>query len=276
MSSGRKELSVADADRLLASLAGAKALGREVADLQFPPGMKWRSADARGVVFRNLDWPGPGIKGGLFGRGHIQDCRFEKVNLDSLRCRKVDFVDCRFDSVTFGEHYFGNLNDCSFLKCTFIKCRLDAVGFVQSTFRACRFDGIRGERTRWRECLLEDVRFSGKLTKASFIDNDLRQVDLSAVEMLDCDILGGKQEDLRLPDEPRNFAVDPKVMLAAEEQLRSKLSAEALANYRHFAQVASQSGPPFLVNAGILTVLTPQDREVVMATLYEIRHSVGP
>ena len=275
MSSGRKELSVADADRLLASLSGEKAVGREVADLQLPPGMKWKSANARGVVFRNVDWPGPGIKGGLFGRGHIQECRFEKVNLDSLRCRKVDFADCRFESVTFGEHYFGNLNDCSFVKCTFIKCRFDAVAFVQSSLRSCRFEGIKAERARWRDCSLEDVWFSGRLTKVSFIDNSLRQVDLSSVEMLDCAFLGGKQEDLLLPDQPRNFAIDPRIMGVAEERLRPKLGAEALANYRHFAQGASQFGPCFLINAGILTVLSPEDREVVMATLYEMRHTAA-
>jgi hypothetical protein len=220
-----------------------------------------------------VDWPGPGIKGGLFRRAHIQECRFEKVNLDSLRCRKVDFVDCRFEAVTFGEHYFGNFNDCTFLRCTFIKCRFDAVGFMESTLRSCRFEAIKGERTRWRECLLEDVTMSGSLAKSHFIDSRLREVDLSKVEFLDSVILGGEQNEVCLPDEPRNFAVDPKVMLAAEDQLRSKLNTEALARYRHFVEGVTQIGSRFLVNPEVLSVLSPESREIVMATLYEMRHS---
>lgn len=281
MRSAQRDVSVAEAERLLAAVAGQKAAGREIADLRFGPvtqsvhGARWKPVDARQLSFRNVEWTHGSILGRLLGRARVQECRFERVNLDDFDAKKVDFADCRFEGVTFGEQFLGVIKDCTFPGCSFVNCRFDAVGFVESTLRSCRFEGIKGERTRWTNCLIDDVVMSGKLVKVNFIDNSLRKVDLSAVEMFDCGFLGGKQEELRLPDEPRNFAVDPRVMLAAEEQLREKLGTEALANYRHFAEGASQFGPRFLVNAGVLTVLSPQDREVVIATLYEMRHSAS-
>ncbi len=273
MTSHQAEMSAAEAERLLAGFSHGKGVGKEITDVQFALGVRWKPADVRGVRFSNLGWHRATIIGRLLGRGRVQDCRFEKVNADDFRCRKVDFVDCQFEAVTFGEHYFGNVRECSFSGCSFVKCRFDAVGFVESTFRSCRFEAVRGERTQWRNCSLEDVTMSGRLAKAQFIDSGLRKVDLSRVEFLDSGILGGEQNEVRLPDEPRNFAVDPKIMLAAEEALRSKLNPEALARYRHFAEGAAQVDSRFLINPEVLSVLSPESREVVMATLYEMRHS---
>jgi hypothetical protein len=139
MARGLREITVAEAERLLAGVARRTAPGGEIADLRFGPvaqgegGARWRPVDARGVDFHNLEWTHGAILGRLLGRGRVQECRFERVNIDDFRCQKVDFLDCHFDQVTFGEDFLGLIKDCTFTRCSFTKCRFDAVGFVAST-----------------------------------------------------------------------------------------------------------------------------------------------
>lgn len=272
MTSAHREMSGAEADSLLASLSKRQASGVEVADLEFPPGMNWKAADARGIIFRNLEWTHGSIAGRLLGRGRMQECRFERVNLDDFRCRKVDFLDCHFEKVTFGEHFLGLIKDCTFTRCSFVKCRFDAVEFLESTLRSCRFEGATAERAAWNECLLEDVVLSGTLVKTNFISSAFRKVDLSEAELHDSSLVYTKEGDVMLPDRPDNFAMNAQLFLDAEPALRSKLDPAAHETYRTLANGWSQLGSPFIVDAaGVVEELPPRDRAAVMATLYEMR-----
>jgi hypothetical protein len=126
---------------------------------------------------------------------------------------------------------------------------------------------------RSQESLLEDVTLSGKLNHVNFIDSTFRRLDMSEVDTTDCAILGGTQDDLRLPDKPHNFAVDASLFFAIEPLLRSRLDNEGLHAYRSVAASWSKIGPRFLIDSGSFGELPPKDRDVVMATLYEMRHS---
>jgi uncharacterized protein YjbI with pentapeptide repeats len=274
----QQDVNVAEAERLLAGVSGPQAAGREIADVRFGPvehpahGARWRPVDARQLAFRNVDWTHGSILGGLLGRGRVQECRFERVNLDDSRCQKVDFVDCNFERVTFGEDFLGLIKDCTFARCFFVKCRFDAVEFVESTLRSCRFEEIKGVRAGWRECVLEDVALSGTLVKTNFISNVFRRVDMSAAELQDSALVYTREGDVDLPDRPDNFAIDAQLFLDAEPVLSSRLKPEALETYRRLAKEWAPFGAPFIVYAGVVDEIPARERAVVLETLYEMRH----
>jgi hypothetical protein len=194
------------------------------------------------------------------------------VNLDDFDAKKVDFLDCHFDRVTFGDRFLGLIKDCAFARCYFVKCRFDAITFEGSSLRSCRFEDMRGERARWRECLLEDVAISGRLSKTNFISNVFRRVDMSAAELHDSAFVYTKEGDVDLPDRPDNFAIDAQLFLDAEPALSSKLEPEALETYRRLAKEWSPFGAPFIVDPGVVHEMPPRDRSVVLETLYGMRH----
>jgi hypothetical protein len=271
-----------EAEDLLAEASGAKAAGREIADLRFGPvaqsarGARWKPVDARNLFFRNVEWLHGSMLGRLLVRGRVLDCRFERVNLDDFDAKKVDFLDCHFDRVTFGEEFLGLIKDCTFTRCSFVRCRFDAVGIVESTLRACRFVDLTGtDRARWDDCLLEDVTFAGGLDGVRFLDCVFRNVDMSEAKLHEVSILDTKEGEAKLPDRPENFAVHAELFLDIETALRSKLGSEAMETYRDLAKMLSRFGSPFILDAALLEVLlkglSADDRAVVMATLYEMR-----
>ncbi len=280
----QQDITVAEAERLLAALSGANAAGRAITDLRFGPpvqparGARWRPADAHGVAFRDLEWTHGSILGRLFARGRVQECSFEKVNLDDFDAKNVDFLDCQFDRVTFGQHFLGLIKDCAFTRCSFAKCRFDAVGFVGSTVRSCRFDGPTGtDRARWEDCTLEDVTFSGTLDGVRFIRSVFHNVDMSAAKMHEVSILDTREGEAKLPDRPENYAIHVGLFLDAVAALRSRLDPAAGEAYSGLAKSLARSGSPFIVDAPLMDVLLgelpPGARPVVMTTLYELRRS---
>jgi hypothetical protein len=202
----------------------------------------------------------------------VRECRFETVDFDDFDVKKVDFLDCHFEKVTFGERYLGLVKDCSFTRCTFVNCRFDGLEFVESTLRSCRFEGIKGERAGWRDCLLEDVVLSGTLDKTNFVGASFRRVDLSQAELHDSSLVYTKELDVKLPDRPENFVIDAQLFLDAEPALRARLPPAALETYRRLAKGWSPFGSPFIVYPGVVQELPASERSVVLATLYEMRH----
>ena len=274
MTSKRRVLTRPEAQALLDGL-GASGAGQKVIDgVQFPEKLRWKAASVLGALFRDTDWRHALVGTAFFGRGNVADCRFEDVDFDGVDCRKVDFHRCAFESTTFGREHFGIFLRCTFTECTFANCRFDLVDLAESTFRSCRFERIRARRMRSQENLLEDVMLSGALDKVNFIDSTFRHVDMSGVDTTDCAIVGSKEDDFKLPDRPENFAVDAALFFAVEPQLRSRLDRQALDTYRSVAKSWSKMGSRFLVDASSFRELSPTDRDTVMSTLYEMRHSV--
>jgi hypothetical protein len=251
LASKRRTLDVSEARRLLDQLQREGGLAKSISGAALPRGLAWKPSHVAGITLDSVDWPGALISGPLFRRATLRDCRFQLVNLDGLTIRKTDFVGCRFDATIFGERDLGLVEDCSFVDCTITAGRIDQVRFLGSTFRSCRFENVRARKSRWEKCILEDTVVTGSWVSVNLVGNTFRRVDLSGSELSDCAIVDSAEEDPRLPDRPTNFAIRPAVFTKAERELQEKLDRD-----------------------GLLEQLDPPKRQVVMATLYSLRHSI--
>lgn len=208
----------------------------------------------------------------LFRSSVWENLRWEQSSLDGINCRKLQIRSCQFDT-TFGQRYVGLIEQAAFSECQFIECRIDGVRFLKCTFRDCRFDRITATKTRWESCSLDKVQITGQLVSVNFTDGSFRSVDLGCAELGDCGMLGNAEDNLILPDKPTNFVVAPPTLTSAEAELRSKLDSRALEAYLHVAKVCGQLGPRILVDEGLFEQLAPNDRRVVMETLYKLRRT---
>jgi hypothetical protein len=130
---------------------------------------------------------------------------------------------------------------------------------------------MRGERTRWKECLFEDVVLSGHLTKCTFIGSRFRRVDMSTAELIDSSLVYTREDDVKLPDRPDNFVIDAQLFLDAEQTLSSRLEPAALDAYRRLAREWAPFGAPFIVYGGVVGEMPAGAKDIVLATLFEMR-----
>lgn len=278
----QRDINLPEAELLLKSLSGDSGVGREIADVRFGPvpelahGARWRPRSVRGVVFKNVDWTHGSILGPLIRRARVEQCRFDGVNVDDFTCRRVDWLDCQFERVTFGESFLGRFQGCTLTRCSFVSCRFDAFAFVDSTLRSCRFAGSTGtHRARWERCLLEDVTFSGDVAFARFIACDARKVDMAEAVLHDVSFHHMKSHDVTFPDRPDNFAIHGELFRVASLFVRSRASSSTAEAYRSHASRLASFGSPFIVDRRVLDTLleelAPSDRAAVMTTLYDIR-----
>jgi hypothetical protein len=134
---------------------------------------------------------------------------------------------------------------------------------VQVTPLPPRREGLEGE----------DTLLGGTWKSVNWVGNTFRRADLSAAELLDCAMIDSKEEDIRLPNRPTNFAIRPDVFAKAEPELQRKLERASFEVYRRLAGVFAQLGPAVIISEDVLEQLEPPDRRVVMATLFDLRRS---
>jgi hypothetical protein len=163
------------------------------------------------------------------------------------------------------------VEDSSFVDCAITGGRIDYVTFLRSTFKTCTFQAVKAATIGWGDCLFEDVTFSGVLVGVQFQRSTFRGADFSAAELKDSmisDLLGG---DVKLPDRPSNFTVSPDRFPRAEAVLRDRLDDEMLDSYKRFAKAYGQMGPIVIISDEMFPDLGPKERQLVLATLYELR-----
>jgi len=137
---------------------------------------------------------------------HLEDCRFERCELDGL-----DLSEKKFEECTFHDCYFkaNNLTKTAFQNVTFEKCKLTGLDFepcssmlldmtfVDSTLSICSFRGVGLKDMKCRvsefdECDFSEADLQGvifdrcSLKRSTFDQSDLKKADFR--EATDFDI----------------------------------------------------------------------------------------
>jgi hypothetical protein len=123
----------------------------------------------------------------------------------------------------------------------------------------------------WERCTLTDVEGAGSMKSVGFMRCELRHVNFSAVTFASCSLLDNNAVDLTLPDTPSNFLLAPQLLLAAQETLRERLSADGFDQYVILARILSQSRSDLLVDESLFQRVPEAERRLVVSTLHELR-----
>ena len=171
------------------------------------PGMRWPVRTLAAVDFIDCDLAGADIRGGLFSRVSIEDCRFERVRLDPFDGDKLDIVSTRFVATEFAGHTNAPLTNSTIRKSEFERCDIRGMLFVRCVIDDVSFLRPKTNRTAFRRSTMTDVRFIGRTTAMFFVDSRLDRVDFRACDADDLIFSECELIDVRFPTRRNSFVV---------------------------------------------------------------------
>ena len=191
------------------------------------------SSIIHGARWRNLDFSNSKLAGLRLMRGLIENCRFDKCNLQSVRIWATSFREVSFKGANLRGSVLGGAHEgvrntftgvdfseanltgtiyqaAGFERCTFCNAKLAKIDFQTSTFTDCRFEGE-----------LDDVIFYPRGFKGEdYPPNEMVNVDFSRARLRHVGFRRLMLDRVRLPNDDehivlRNFEVTLDQMTAA-------------------------------------------------------------
>lgn len=244
-----------------------------VGGVELPPNEHWKVGHVCDLHLADVNLNGLKMAARFGSRGRFEGCQFVRVAMDGVAAKRIDFVRCKFQGVTF-ERFLTVFTGCRFEACEFYDCQIGGAHFEQTEFINCNLDSVRANSaTCWEGCRFERTRLSGTLHHASFLGSAYRDSDFSRALLLNASFVDSKSGGVALPDTRRLFPVTPETFFLAMDRLRHRLDGDALRKYEQIAHTLADSSAVELVHHELFSGEMGLDGGgVVMDTLYEMSH----